>query len=59
MELQHITKVIEVPGAKHADRYLALGWVIINTVPQREGDNGWITYSLGWPNALPAPEPQY
>lgn len=58
MELQNIKKVVEINGAKYANQYVALGWVILNTVAQREGDSGWITYSLGWPNALPANEPE-
>lgn len=56
-QLQNVKQVVEVTGQKTVNAYLELGWVVLNTVAEREGEAGWIKYSLGWPNDLPVKKP--
>ncbi len=57
MTLQDVTEIVETSNKEQANDFLELGWILLNTVSQHDGDAGWITYSLGWPKPLPPAYP--
>jgi hypothetical protein len=59
MELSEVKQVVEVVGDRSVNAYLELGWVLITTARESEGDRSWICYSLGWPRELPAQTPNF
>jgi hypothetical protein len=40
--LNAVKEVVEVSSPKTVNAYIELGWVVLNSVAEREGDSGWI-----------------
>jgi hypothetical protein len=63
MELSEIKEVVEINHPKRTNKYLKLGWILINTYTVCPDSDGHQTmrYVLGWPKAEKAvhPEPDY
>lgn len=57
MELHTAKEVKELTGEDQVNEHLALGWILINTRSDRDGDASWFVYLLAWPHALPAKTP--
>lgn len=52
-QIHKVKKVKEVLNESQVNRYLDAGWILIDTVAQREGNDSWIKYSLGWTKESP------
>lgn len=51
MEPVKISHVADARGAKAADEYMKLGWVVLAVAPGRDEDGmAYNLYSLGWPS---------
>ena len=58
MDHQEIKAVMEINGDINVTKFLAAGWVLLATAKKRDGDTEWVSYSMGWPKALPEVIPQ-